>query len=339
MMFGDLGGGEIMTKTLVLRELQVGLADWGLADTGSPGVWSAKLGSALKSYQQERKYPYLTTKPEYWTIYDIVEPRIGEPTFDIWSRIYQEATGKTPNAGVWQVQFALRQLKFNPGPVDGLSGTQTTNAIKLWQKMHAFPQTGVLLPTQVSVLGAEVAEEKLLGTLLVTAEIPSDTLIETIDPAVSFEDPPEVVEAIIEAQAAGVPITVREDRAVTEPKVVVEREPTTQKIISVTKLIPATPPKPVNPWVWVGVSAASVVAVGGIIALVVRAVGASAATAAVAGLGAYEEDPRDAHLRRVGRMMRVKVRQRSEPMLSKREKRQRKGGRKGRHAQAWREEQ
>lgn len=260
-------GEEIITPELVLREFQVGLYDWGLTDTGGPGVWSDKLAKAIKAYQQKRGYPYVTGKPEYWTLYDVVEPRIGSLPFDVWSTIYQNVTGKVPDAGVWQVQFALRQLDFNPGPIDGIQGTKTTNAIKLWQEMHEFTPTGTLTADQVATLAEEAAEAQQLGTLLVTADAPS--IVEETD--VTFEDPPEVVEVIEEAEAAGVPVAVREDRAVTSPKVIVTREPRTREVVAVTKVVPAPPPKQTNPWVWVGLSAAAVVAVGGAAALIVRA--------------------------------------------------------------------
>lgn len=253
-------GEEVITPKLVLRELQVGLYDWGITDTGSPGVWSDKLAKGLKAYQSKRDYPYLTGKPEYWTLYDVVEPRIGSLPFDVWAELYRNVTGQSPNAGTWQIQFALRQLDFNPGPVDGALGPKTTAAVKLWQQMHSLAPTGVLTTSQVATLAEEASEAQKLGTLLVTAEAPD----------VTFEEPPEVVEVVEEAQAAGVPVTVREDRAVTAPKVVVVREPRTREIIGVTKVVPAPPPKQVSPWLWVGLSALGVAVVGGVATYVVR---------------------------------------------------------------------
>jgi hypothetical protein len=73
------------------------------------------------------------------------------------------------------------------------------------------------------------------------------------------------------AQAAGIPITETQDGGVSEPKIVIVREPVTQKIIRIEKLVPKAAGEEISPWVWVGASAVVVVAIGGIVVLVRRA--------------------------------------------------------------------
>ena len=270
----------VLTPQLLVAEAHLALLDWGFKDTGGPD-WNPKFIKQFKAYQQAREYPYITGEPDFWTLYDLVEPRIGDPGYAIWAEVYRSVTGKEPNAGIWQIQFGLRQLKFNPGPVDGRMGPKTQAAIKLWQKMHGFPQTGVMGPDQVAQLAAEVSEEKTLGTLLVTATpppqpVPTPAGVEPPPPPppppeiVRGVEEPEVAEIIVEAKATGVPIEVKQEPAVAAAKVMVVREPVTKKILKITKLVPPPPPKEVNPWVWVGLSAAAVAVVGTVATILSR---------------------------------------------------------------------
>lgn len=59
---------------------------------------------------------------------------------------HEEHRGRTDmHAGeVRQVQERLKDAGFNPGPVDGLLGTQTKEAIKDYQKAQGLPQSGQL---------------------------------------------------------------------------------------------------------------------------------------------------------------------------------------------------
>jgi hypothetical protein len=74
------------------------------------------------------------------------------------------------------------------------------------------------------------------------------------------------------------------------PRVVYIREPATQQVIRVEKLVPGAPEK-LSPWLWVAGGAVAVLAVGGVAALLLRGRGkpspapASAPLPAAAGLG------------------------------------------------------
>ena len=244
--------GQI-TQSDLIKTLQAALGRWGYTDTGSPGVWSKKIGTALKAFQTAQGLPKTGT-PEYWTLNTLVERDLGMIVpFPDWATLYKQATGKTPVEETWQVQYALRRLDFNPGPVDGAMGNQTRTAIKAWQKVKGVPQTGTLDTAMRDRLISEALEAPIpLGTELIVG---------TVEPA-------EVTQVVREAASAGIPVETKTDPGVVAPKVVIERDPATAQIIRVTKLVPG---KPVSPWVWVGLAAVGVVAVGGVVTLIVRA--------------------------------------------------------------------
>jgi len=238
----------------IVKALQLSLGLFGYSDTGSLGTWSKKVAAAIKAFQGDQGYQNVTGTPEYWTVHQLVERDIGAPPFDEWATLFKTATGKTPVETTWQIQWALRKLDFNPGPIDGLMGTKTKAGIKLWQKMHSYPETGVLDAATRAQLIAEASDAPIpLGTGLVIGSI----------------EPPEVTQAVAEAEAAGVLVEVKEDSAVAAPKVIVIRDPATASIIKITKLVPAK--EKINPWLVAGLVSGGVVATGTIIALVVRA--------------------------------------------------------------------
>jgi TonB family protein len=52
-----------------------------------------------------------------------------------------------------QAQERLRQAGLNPGPADGIAGTQTIAALQQFQKTHGFPVTGLLDQATQQALG------------------------------------------------------------------------------------------------------------------------------------------------------------------------------------------
>ena len=60
---------------------------------------------------------------------------LGEP---VW------ASGTTPanSSAVSRVQAGLTQLGYDPGPIDGIKGAQTTNAITTYQRDNGLPIDG-----------------------------------------------------------------------------------------------------------------------------------------------------------------------------------------------------
>ena len=50
------------------------------------------------------------------------------------------------SAGVQDIQAKLRERGFDPGPVDGLLGRRTCDAVKAYQKAAGMPVNGLLDP-------------------------------------------------------------------------------------------------------------------------------------------------------------------------------------------------
>ncbi|MEO1120731.1 MAG: peptidoglycan-binding domain-containing protein [Pseudomonadota bacterium] len=60
------------------------------------------------------------------------------------------------NAAVIRVQAGLQDLGYNPGPIDGVQGSQTTSAIKAYQR-----DNGLLVDGRASYELAEHIDGKL----------------------------------------------------------------------------------------------------------------------------------------------------------------------------------
>ena len=236
--FAALPGAE-----LVFRTIQEGLVHQGYKAVGALGQWGPAFMSALKQYQKAQGYAYTGGKPEYWSVQALLAPTVGGPAFWEWAAAYQQATGTKPVETVFNTQLALRRLSFDVGPIDGLMGPKTLAAIKSWQKTKGLLQTGQLDAAQLTVLTVEGVQPAL-------AEAAAE-------------------EAASQAIAAGAPVIEVPDESVLQPKFIVIRDPATQAVVRVEKLVPI--PKKLVPWMWIGLGTAAVLGIGGAIALVVRA--------------------------------------------------------------------
>jgi peptidoglycan hydrolase-like protein with peptidoglycan-binding domain len=65
----------------------------------------------------------------------------------------QTRTNEAHQAGLEQVQKALRQKGHDPGPVDGFMGPRTIAAVKAFQKEHGLMPTGQLDASTLAKLG------------------------------------------------------------------------------------------------------------------------------------------------------------------------------------------
>ena len=65
----------------------------------------------------------------------------------------QTQTKEAHRAGLDQVQKALRQKGYDPGPVDGFMGPQTVTAVKAFQREHGLPPTGQFDASTLAKLG------------------------------------------------------------------------------------------------------------------------------------------------------------------------------------------
>ena len=56
-----------------------------------------------------------------------------------------------------QIQIALKRRGYDPGPVDGLMGRRTSNAIRAFQADHGLAVTGMVSRTVYELLVPEAA--------------------------------------------------------------------------------------------------------------------------------------------------------------------------------------
>ena len=57
-----------------------------------------------------------------------------------------------------QIQLALKRRGYDPGPVDGLMGRRTSNAIRAFQAEHGLAITGMVSRTLYELLVPDAAE-------------------------------------------------------------------------------------------------------------------------------------------------------------------------------------
>jgi peptidoglycan hydrolase-like protein with peptidoglycan-binding domain len=57
-----------------------------------------------------------------------------------------------------QIQLALKRRGYDPGPVDGLMGRRTSNAIRAFQADHGLAVTGMVSRTLYELLVPDAAE-------------------------------------------------------------------------------------------------------------------------------------------------------------------------------------
>ena len=87
----------------------------------------------------------------YFTDEDTVD--LGDP---IWEDGEEEASAGGQSTVVTRVQGGLAQLGYNPGPVDGKPGPQTSDAIREYQRDH-----GLLVDGRATAQLAEHIEDRI----------------------------------------------------------------------------------------------------------------------------------------------------------------------------------
>lgn len=81
----------------------------------------------------------------------------------IWEDLYQNPLGRDDWRGR-PVQAMLQMLGFDPGPIDGIIGNKTTNALKQFQTTAGLPATGKVNPTTRRELFGRYMDAICLGT-------------------------------------------------------------------------------------------------------------------------------------------------------------------------------
>lgn len=132
----------------LVRDIQSDLSAMDLYDGPVDGLDGPKTREAIASYQRGRGVQVT-----------------GEPTQALrddirFNREIQDAarfTGSTGNPEerrrIRLVQTGLAELGYSPGPVDGMMGEQTRQAIRDFQRDRAMPVTGEVGPELVDELG------------------------------------------------------------------------------------------------------------------------------------------------------------------------------------------
>ncbi len=66
----------------------------------------------------------------------------SEDTINLGDPVWASDSRPANNSAVARVQAGLTDLGYNPGPIDGVQGSNTTNAIKAYQRDNGLLQDG-----------------------------------------------------------------------------------------------------------------------------------------------------------------------------------------------------
>jgi peptidoglycan hydrolase-like protein with peptidoglycan-binding domain len=133
-----------------VRQLQEALNAEGFDPGPIDGIWGPMTESALRNYQEARGFD-ATGHPDEETIIALgIEP--GAIPADA-----ERHAGLTPE-DVRDVQQALSDAAYHPGPVDGVWGPMTEDALRAYQEDKGLQATGQLDSETVEALGLPLSE-------------------------------------------------------------------------------------------------------------------------------------------------------------------------------------
>lgn len=130
-------------------ELNLGDAPWDSSED-SDSDSAATSSAQAPEPQTEEPPPQQTTAADAAPAEAAVEPAAGQPAI-------QQAYAGTPadRETIRNMQSGLKSLGFDPGPIDGIPGTQTRQAIRAFQERNGLPVDG--WPTKE--LAAKIQDE------------------------------------------------------------------------------------------------------------------------------------------------------------------------------------
>lgn len=140
LLHGAVGGEDVRLLQLALRERAY---DPGVVDA----VYGPKTAAAVRRYQADRGLS--------------VDGVVGEQTWEQLSRegsrlrsrrLERTIVGATGGDDVTEVQLALREAGFDPGPIDGVYGPATEAAVVSFQRIHGVDADGIVGPETKSAL-------------------------------------------------------------------------------------------------------------------------------------------------------------------------------------------
>ena len=133
-----------------VRQLQQILIALGYLDDVADGVFGTKTQTAVKDLQSDNNME-ATGQVTNELMHMLVEGKIN--AYDPYLGISRGASGKR----VTNLQNRLKELGYMAGKADGVYGTGTYNAVKLFQQQTGLPQTGNADSETLKLLFAEDA--------------------------------------------------------------------------------------------------------------------------------------------------------------------------------------
>lgn len=111
-----------------VEELQAILHETGY----NPGRMDGKMGFKTRRAVKEFQVDYKLTVSGY----------VDNKTWEELNRVYEEEILPLKNNNAEQVQTALGNAGFDPGPIDGRMGPKTIEAVKKFQEAHGLTPDG-----------------------------------------------------------------------------------------------------------------------------------------------------------------------------------------------------
>jgi len=144
-------------STATVRMVQHSLIQGGYAVDAADGIWGPKTAAALREFQRAKGLE-ATGRPDSKTL-----AALGVPLDGTSASMQRDDTAAPPvstrspsdlnAATIRSIQQALDDRGLQTGPVDGVWGERTTEAIANLQRAHGMPASGELDAYTLSLLG------------------------------------------------------------------------------------------------------------------------------------------------------------------------------------------
>ncbi|MFV2049292.1 MULTISPECIES: peptidoglycan-binding domain-containing protein [Metabacillus] len=121
-----------------VRDIQQQLirAGYRLPRFGADGIYGDETEKAVMRFQRDFNLAVdgLVGPNTLSKLQQVNQQRISAPDFPLPSGILRRGS---EGEGVRQVQRALKEINFDPGPIDGIYGPRTEDAVRRFQLMYA----------------------------------------------------------------------------------------------------------------------------------------------------------------------------------------------------------
>ncbi|TAM83651.1 MAG: peptidoglycan-binding protein [Acidobacteria bacterium] len=133
-----------------IGEIQQALANLGYLDTPPTTSWDANAVAALKRFQQARGLPEQAGELDIWTAGALMPSLPPVPGVPVYLRAEPAMSvallgwlNTTPD-GRKEIQQALAEAGVYSGPINGLVGVPTRDALKAFQAANGLEPSGVV---------------------------------------------------------------------------------------------------------------------------------------------------------------------------------------------------